>query len=79
MLACLASTGLPVSLLSASYSAQSWPSAVSLELLADEFATLKAGMQPPGTADAEAVSEKRTRKRKKREPVNDQSEEEGQS
>lgn len=45
-----------------------------LELLADEFATLKAGMQPPMTADDVSVSEKRTRNRRKREPAGDQRE-----
>lgn len=48
-----------------------------LELLAVEFATLKAGMQPPMTVDAGAVSEKRARNRQKREPAREQSEEEG--
>lgn len=46
-----------------------------LEVLADEFATLKAGMQPPVTADAAvSVSGKRTRSRRRREPVKVQGE-----
>lgn len=43
-----------------------------LEVLALEFATLKAGMQPPAAAAAISASENRTRNRRKREPAKDQ-------